>query len=355
MNPLRAFADWWDEQHAESERALDEFVKNSAKDGEPNYFAIVLATTVHTSMALGNGFVDVARLGEGVEKGGWGYGEDALRLLSVAGPSVRASRMAITRLVTNPPGDLCAWVSATQALRQTGVKHFAVVDDIARAVGKSVPELSGVRSLREVMHGLRFLGAKVDEVGGITSLDDLRKLARRNTGDVIQFGVWFDPLRPALGGHSLSMYRNAFGRVVIADRTGRQVRSLAELEDIYQGISGATVHHHALIIRRSTVVKHAPNASTLALEVNSVALRTRPEMDAAIEPYKEGKVQLGPMTARQVHVVARGDNLSNISATYYGTPGKWRRIYEANRKTIGVDPNLIRPGMQLTIPGALGS
>ncbi len=113
-----------------------------------------------------------------------------------------------------------------------------------------------------------------------------------------------------------------------------------------------------MIIRRSTVVKHAPNASTLALEVQAVALRSRPEMDAAFDAKKQemtpgATVTSGPMTATQVHVVAPGDNLSKISTRYYGTAGKWRTIYEANKSVIGLNPNVIHPGQRLTIPGVL--
>lgn len=34
----------------------------------------------------------------------------------------------------------------------------------------------------------------------------------------------------------------------------------------------------------------------------------------------------------------------------YGSGAKWKRIYEANKKIIGADPNLIQPGQELTIP-----
>jgi nucleoid-associated protein YgaU len=34
----------------------------------------------------------------------------------------------------------------------------------------------------------------------------------------------------------------------------------------------------------------------------------------------------------------------------YGDANKWNTIYDANRSQIGSDPNVIQPGMQLTIP-----
>ena len=55
------------------------------------------------------------------------------------------------------------------------------------------------------------------------------------------------------------------------------------------------------------------------------------------------------------YIVQPGDTLSTIAAKLYGdvAPGAWRAIWEANRETIGDDPNRIRPGMRLTLPQSL--
>ncbi|MET8755440.1 peptidoglycan DD-metalloendopeptidase family protein [Streptomyces sp. NPDC004667] len=49
------------------------------------------------------------------------------------------------------------------------------------------------------------------------------------------------------------------------------------------------------------------------------------------------------------HTVVAGDTLHDI-ATAYGSAG-WQALYEANRSVIGADPNVIRVGQVLTIPG----
>jgi nucleoid-associated protein YgaU len=56
-----------------------------------------------------------------------------------------------------------------------------------------------------------------------------------------------------------------------------------------------------------------------------------------------------PPEARQ-HTVVRGDSLSRIAKAVYGNASKWRVIYEANRDTIGSNPDLIQPGQVLVIP-----
>jgi hypothetical protein len=50
------------------------------------------------------------------------------------------------------------------------------------------------------------------------------------------------------------------------------------------------------------------------------------------------------------YVVRPGDSLWSIAELRYTHGKQWRRIYEENRETIGDDPNLILPGMRLTIP-----
>jgi nucleoid-associated protein YgaU len=51
----------------------------------------------------------------------------------------------------------------------------------------------------------------------------------------------------------------------------------------------------------------------------------------------------------KIHIVRRGETLSNISYIYYGSANKWQKIYNANRKAIK-DPHKLRPGTRLFIP-----
>jgi nucleoid-associated protein YgaU len=55
--------------------------------------------------------------------------------------------------------------------------------------------------------------------------------------------------------------------------------------------------------------------------------------------------------APRVYVVQKGDSLSKIATTFYGSAKGWRRIFEANKDRIQ-DPDLIQPGWKLTIPEA---
>ena len=59
-------------------------------------------------------------------------------------------------------------------------------------------------------------------------------------------------------------------------------------------------------------------------------------------------------TAPQVgttYTVKAGDSLSKIAKHFYGDGGKWKKIHAANADKIP-NPDLIHPGLELTIPEA---
>lgn len=72
-----------------------------------------------------------------------------------------------------------------------------------------------------------------------------------------------------------------------------------------------------------------------------------PKKEATVqkeEPRVDNSVQ--PKT----YTVKSGDCLWNIAKKYYGSGSDYTKIYNANKGTIGGNPNLIYPGQVLTIP-----
>jgi nucleoid-associated protein YgaU len=55
-------------------------------------------------------------------------------------------------------------------------------------------------------------------------------------------------------------------------------------------------------------------------------------------------------TAGDAYVTQAGDTLTGIAEQFYGDGTLWRKIYEANKKVIGADPDKLRVGLTLTIP-----
>jgi nucleoid-associated protein YgaU len=54
--------------------------------------------------------------------------------------------------------------------------------------------------------------------------------------------------------------------------------------------------------------------------------------------------------AGQTYEVQSGDTLLSIAQAQYGDGTQWRRIYDANKDTIGSDPDKLKLGMSLKIP-----
>ncbi|MFL5466562.1 MAG: LysM peptidoglycan-binding domain-containing protein [Gemmatimonadaceae bacterium] len=66
-------------------------------------------------------------------------------------------------------------------------------------------------------------------------------------------------------------------------------------------------------------------------------------------------VEAGGSTTAQrggtTYTVKQGDSLSKIAKHFYGSASKWKKIHAANADKIP-NPDLIHPGLQLTIPEA---
>ncbi|MBS1830226.1 MAG: hypothetical protein JST93_33300 [Acidobacteria bacterium] len=320
-------ADWWDEQKQKTEEILTDFVA-----GTNSWWRIAIAGTVQTAMNLGGGFVDVLRLGEGIKEGGWrGFAQDGLRLLTLAGPAARAGRSVSRFFAPNPRGPICGWVTATQALRQTGVKHFATVEDLVQATGRSASP--GGVSLTEADGLLRSLGAETRVMPGVTTMQEVAELARQNPNGVVMFGVlWGDDT-----GHALYAFRDMFFRVRIVDRTGRVVGNLSKLEDVYVAISSTKVGG-AIVVKNSVLATTVTGAATIALEVRAAIAASRSDVDKKMDEIrrKRGHASAAPKHAaprkaakaatppkgdgKKRHTVKAGETWLSI-ASQYTTPG----------------------------------
>lgn len=269
---------WWEAHHRVAKADLRQWVHSSeSKFGL--YMRAFVATFFETSMVLGAGMVDVLRIGEGVKRGGWGYARDGLRLLSVAGPFVRLGRLGMARLVADPGGPLCASVAAAQALSRTGTAVFVRAEAIAAALNAEV------KSMSQLIPVLRRFGARCLPAT-VSSFDALKALVSQHTRSVVLIGIqWIQNGKWV--GHAIYAYRNLAGRMVFADRTGKIVSSLAELENYYQGIGTATLANEAVILKNAILVEGATLMSQLAFEVNVILTNEEYGKRATIIPVTE--------------------------------------------------------------------
>lgn len=73
----------------------------------------------------------------------------------------------------------------------------------------------------------------------------------------------------------------------------------------------------------------------------------------AVDP--SGTTSTSPSSSAPQHVTVRqGDTLSAIAERTLGNADDWPRLYAANRAAVGSDPDIIDPGLVLTVPSAVG-
>lgn len=382
METAADIADWWDKQHAMSKKALDQFV-----DENPNMFGIVVATAVATAMEVGKGTVDVLRFGEGMAEGTvGGVGQDALRALSIVGTVGKGAkiikevigRSRMVKLIVDPGGRAaalggggrCVYVSATQALRQTGQKAYASVDDLARELGMTIDDL-GTSNASQLRAFLMKVKARIGPVLKFRDWKDVER-AVPHDGSVVSFGVsWTGG-----GGHRLYAFRDALGRVKIMDRGGKGAlpEVIDSIEDLVKRYRkpGVAAFNEGFEIKDLFLKFVGPKGlATLAMEVLATTTGDAETTAQMFEAYKDG--QLAPPAAppppeRRVivmdpiyirasepypggtYTVRRGDTLSKIAQRAYGDMMKYGVIYMANKRLIGHDVNLIHPGQVLRIP-----
>jgi hypothetical protein len=330
-------ADWWDEKKQESSKYLHEFV-----DEHDSWWAIAIAGSVQTAMNLGGGFVDVLRLGDGVRQGTWrGVLQDGLRLLSLAGPIAKVGRGVSRVLVPNPGGKICAWVSATQALRQTGVQHFATIEDIALAAGK-VP---GGATMMELEQILTAAGADVRVLSTPATMAAVNELVRANPQGVVMFGIRWVSSKGATVRHALYAFRNVLGKVKIVDRSGKVVESLSELEGVYKGISAATPEA-ATFVKNAQIVQLINGTSAAAVEVRAVMLANEETADAKFAQYRMLRgAGYSASTAAHPHKTA--------AAKPYGVPSSAGSINPSVTASSAAKPSATKPSAAK--PSATGS
>lgn len=101
----------------------------------------------------------------------------------------------------------------------------------------------------------------------------------------------------------------------------------------------------------------SPRLSIQSRALENASSHSQPStvvMQSSAEEVKPQASQLPPQPpqeqpAPRIHVVEKGQTLSQISQQYYGTSRQWQKILNANRDTLP-DPNRLTPGLKLIIP-----
>ena len=108
-----------------------------------------------------------------------------------------------------------------------------------------------------------------------------------------------------------------------------------------------------------TSADHNPNADFSdvggAASTKNAPATGSPAEPESTRPADFSDVSAGASSTTHVtgktYTVKKGDSLSKIAKQFYGDAGKWKSIHIANSDKIP-NPDLIHPGLELTIPDA---
>lgn len=192
-----------------------------------------------------------------------------------------------------------------------------------------------------------------------------RAKAARNAQDIDQAIVWCEKAlerRPKLAlahrelGLMLENYRQDYVAALYHYRRYLQLRPESEQrKEIEEMIQRCRVSFAA-------EVAAVPGEMNRELQARDARIRELEQELAAIRPERGGGLASSPevrpantasATAAtagvRIHVVVAGENLATISTRYYGTPARWKHIFNANQGRL-TDANNVRVGTRLEIP-----
>lgn len=183
----------------------------------------------------------------------------------------------------------------------------------------------------------------------IESLGEVTNIGYRGLKDFTISTFWPRDYNPAYCNYSGFLSPTSFVEQINKWRNAR-----APIRYVVTGIKGA---NHLVTIRDFDV--EAEKAGSPGDVYFTLSLKEYRQPSVKIvdtSKPKKGSKNPRPEAPKSPQVkkytVKSGDSLWKIAARkdVYGDGNKWRKIYDANKKTIGKNPNKIYPGQKLVIP-----
>lgn len=276
-------ADWFEHRRSQTDKILDQWVEDS------NYSqgVMVIAATTKAFTTFSAGFVDLLRLGDGVQQGTFkGIGTDALRLIAIF-PFGKAAQMtksakgiSIAKVIVDTGGPNCFWIASAKAFAQISHRYkgnlFASVDDLAKALNMSMDKLWKIPNLLTGISYLQRVGAKVGKVIPVSTMKEITQIIPSD-GSVVMLAVKVMKGSKVIGGHAIYAFRNSIGQIRFMDRTVGKVTK-SGTQGVYKSIEdiapmyGATalVPYEAAVIHNVFVKSIAHDAPKLVIPLLGV-------------------------------------------------------------------------------------
>ncbi len=358
-------ADKFDAMVAYDEGLLDGYVEDSGY----SLGSMILASTAISLMRFSQSFLDMGRIGNGIlVEGGWtGVAKDVLRGLGFAsGVTGGAGRVGGRLLrVTQAAGEkTCIWIAHTNVARLTGQRFLLTMEKLAERAGVSLDsirkvatDLEGFRKMTSALSQMKIPFQVIQRTG--KTLEEAVNLVKGAGRGMTTFGVRY----ASGGGHRLYAVWSRTAGLVIRDPLGRVYHSL---DDLRRAL-GSNVElsefpmifvPNSLLVTGAQLVEQVGGLAAMVLQVIPIINVRAGDVETAaqvLQVREDAATESTPSPATPLprptyHVVARGESLSKIARRYYGNVRKWPILYEANRRTIGPDPNMIHPNQKLLVP-----
>ena len=164
-------------------------------------------------------FIDPLRLGEGYEKGGFGYVEDGLRIVGVFGGLIKVLKFA--KLARVGGGLMsCTPTSVTKGVRLASLS-FITVEEVAANTGAGLSPVAANYSgawIEQVIPNISKI-VRVER-RAIMGFHDLEAIVAEQKGPVTFSVEWSGAPGIPGGGHSMLAYRSPSGAFLLADQFG---------------------------------------------------------------------------------------------------------------------------------------
>ncbi len=125
---------------------------------------------------------------------------------------------------------------------------------------------------------------------------------------------------------------------------------MASQADIAAALQRAGVTVYGLQVSGNSVVGTVGSEDERSQAYSAIAgTDNSMNLNISVDPAFQTQAANAAAAGSRSYTVQAGDSLSKIAKQFYGDAAQWKRIHEANRDAIP-NPDLIRPGQQLTIP-----
>ena len=176
-------------------------------------------TAVDFTTLCGTVLTDLLTIGEGSQRGGWGYGADALRALNFIPAAKVAQWINLKRLTVvaqDAKAPYCTWVAVTQGFNLTSTKLFASVQDMARMFGLD-SSIAGATFAPEFVPLLSKLKIAHDLFPEMKSPKDIMRFIKRRPNGAFVFAMDAGGIPHTVVG----FWEAARGAVVLVGRGGK--------------------------------------------------------------------------------------------------------------------------------------